>query len=90
MKVGREQDSLLDKVNEIYEDCKDNAAKAKGKAGTSRDFRDASGCWDVALKAVEVLIKRDPDKKEGDGPKESAFWLAYGERAKVVFDGKQT
>jgi hypothetical protein len=55
MKVGREQDSLLSKVNEIYEDCKDNADKAKGVATTSRDFRDASGCWDAATRALSIL-----------------------------------
>jgi hypothetical protein len=61
MKVGREQDSLLTKVNEIYEDCKDNAGKAKNAAATSRDYRDASGCWDAATRALSIL---KPEEKQ--------------------------
>jgi len=47
-------------------------------------------CIAPQVKIIEVLAKVDPEKKDGDVPKVSAFWQAYGERAKVVFDGKQT
>ena len=43
------------RIEKIYADCQDNAKKAKGKAETSRDFRDASGCWDAATKALSIL-----------------------------------
>jgi len=46
---------LMACAEEIYLDCKDNADKAKKNAGTSRDFRDASGCWDPATKALGLL-----------------------------------
>lgn len=46
---------LMECAKEIYDDCKDNAGKAKTKAETARDFRDASGCWDPAAKALGLL-----------------------------------
>jgi len=46
---------LMECAREIYNDCKDNATKSKGKAESSRDFRDASGCWDPATKALGLL-----------------------------------
>jgi hypothetical protein len=54
-KGAKEQLDLMGCAREIYEDCKDNAAKAKGKAESSRDYRDASGCWDAATRALGIL-----------------------------------
>ena len=52
---AKEQLDLMRCAKEIYDDCRDNAAKAKGKAESSRDYRDASGCWDAATKALGIL-----------------------------------
>lgn len=51
---------LMECACEIYEDCRDNAGKAKTAAKSPRDFRDASGCWDAATKALSIL---KPDDK---------------------------
>jgi hypothetical protein len=56
---AKEQLDLMRCAKEIYEDCRDNAAKAKGKAESSRDYRDASGCWDAATKALGILKPED-------------------------------
>jgi hypothetical protein len=54
-KGAKEQLDLMKCAKEIYDDCKDNAKKAKGKAESSRDFRDASGCWDAATRALGII-----------------------------------
>lgn len=54
-KQAKAELDLLECAREIYDDCKDNAAKAKGVSKTPRDFRDASGCWDAATKALGIL-----------------------------------
>jgi len=94
-KGAKEQLDLMKCAREIY-DMSIRAAKiaigdkkSKNKE-VKPDLRSFGSCISGAAKVVEVLAKSDPEKKGGDGPKESAFWLAYGERAKVVFDGKQT
>lgn len=43
------------RIERIYTDCQDNAKKAKEVAKESRDFRDASGCWSEATKALSIL-----------------------------------
>ena len=71
---AKEQLDLMKCAKEIYEDCKDNAAKAKGKAESSRDYRDASGCWDAATRALGVLKVGSPsdhDETESDGFEEA-------------------
>jgi hypothetical protein len=92
---AKEQLDLMKCAREIY-DMSIRAAKIaigdeKSKNEEVKpDLRSFGSCISGAAKVVEVLAKSDPEKKDGDGPKVSAFWLAYGERAKVVFDGKQT
>jgi hypothetical protein len=69
-KAVKEGLELVKCAKEIYDDCKDNAAKAKEKAESSRDFRDASGCWDAATRALSVLkvgSPNDHDETESDG-----------------------
>jgi len=52
---AKEQLDLMKCAKEILDDCRDNAGKAKNVAKTSRDFRDASGCWDAATRALGIL-----------------------------------
>lgn len=54
-KQAKAELDLLKCAREIFDDCRDNADKAKKVAATSRDFRDASGCWDAATKALGIL-----------------------------------
>ncbi|MFA7164587.1 MAG: hypothetical protein WC124_01905 [Desulfoplanes sp.] len=58
-KAAKEALDVMEFVKEICEDCRDNAGKAKEKAASSRDFRDASGCWDAATKALSILKPED-------------------------------
>ena len=93
MKVGREQLELLKCQKEVYDLSIKAARIAIGDEPSEMvkpDLRSFGSCISGAAKIVEVLAKVEPEKKDGDGPKVSAFWKAYGERAKVVFDGKQT
>lgn len=73
-KGAKEQLDLMRCATEIFMDCKDSAEKAKKKAeqksGKARDFKDAMGCWDNAVKSMEVLAKVSPDgnkETESDG-----------------------
>lgn len=70
-KGAKEQLDLMRCATEIFMDCKDSAEKAKKKAerkdGKARDFKDAMGCWDNAVKSMEVLAKVNGDK-EDDAP----------------------
>lgn len=73
-KAVKEGLELVKCAKEIYDDCKDNAAKAKEKAESSRDFKDASGCWDAATRALSVLkvgSPNDHDETESDGFEEA-------------------
>lgn len=54
-KGAKEQLDLMGCAKEILDDCRDNAEKAKNVAKTSRDYRDASGCWDAATRALGIL-----------------------------------
>lgn len=83
---------LLECQKAVYEKSIKAAGMALGEIETpaTANISAFGSCIGPATKIVEVLAKSDPEKKDGDGPKESAFWMAYGERAKVVFDGKQT
>ncbi len=58
-KAAKEGLDLLKCATEIFMDCKDSAEKAKKKAeeksGKARDFKDAMGCWDNAVKALSIL-----------------------------------
>lgn len=58
-KQAKAELDLLRCATEIFMDCKDSAEKAKKKAeeksGKARDFKDAMGCWDNAVKALSIL-----------------------------------
>jgi hypothetical protein len=84
---------LLACQKEVYDLSIEAAKIAMGKIASKNedvkpDLRSFGSCISGAAKVVEVLAKVDPAKNLGDAPKESAFWLAYGERAKVVFNGQ--
>ena len=91
-KAVKESLELAKCQKEIYDKAMKAANMALGELETpaTANLSVFGQCIAPATKIVEVLAKVDPEKKDGDGPKVSAFRQAYGERAKVVFDGTQT
>ena len=73
-------------ATEIFMDCKDSAEKAKKKAeqkdGKARDFKDAMGCWDNAVKSMEVLAKAGSDKEDQNKGASAIIAFVESERAK--------
>ena len=91
-KAAKESLELAKCQKEVYDRSMKAVGMALGEIETpaTANLSVFGQCIAPATKMVEVLAKVEPDKKDSDGPKVSAFWQAYGERAKVVFDGKQT
>jgi len=80
----RHRKTVEERQDQIYDTAFDLIKQAAEKG----DIRGAASCLAQAANVTAQMKGSEPDKN--NAPKESAFWKAYGERAKVVFDGQQT
>ncbi len=64
IKEERHKVAVEDRINEIYERCKNLSVLAEGKAETSRDFQAAASCLDPAIRALGLMGKITPNETE--------------------------